>query len=272
MGVLMVDRESLFIAQVSKIIEKRESDLDWSFVLETYEFDYLLEKYERLERSQYWEDDDYPWNIRHTLKDAYSDRPDDALEMIHFIFDNTLKIEDEDFDKYPWLDKFLKEGTHTSYKSIIQSKGKYLDIETVPHDFYRELIDLINECYDYEIFAGVMVFSRKLLENLIIDILKNHHGFDINKYYIRTQGRFHDFRTILDNFEEIIDDLKPIEPSLDKKIIKEIGQYKDTANRKAHSLVVKVSKSEIDSHKTNLNHLVKLLIKIILEQRTQPQT
>ena len=262
----MVDQESLFIAQVTKIIEKRESDMDWGFVLKTYGFDYLLERYTRLERSQYWQDEDYPWNIRHTLKDAYEDRQDDTLEMIHFILDNNLKIEDEDFIKYPWLKEFLERGGYTYYKPISGFKGNYLVIENVPHDFYRELIDLINKCYDYEIFSGVMVFSRKLLENLIIDILKNYHGSDIDKYYIQTQGRFHDFRTVLNNFEEIIDDLKPIEPSLDKKIIKEIGQYKDTANRKTHSLVVKVSENEIESHRSNLNHLVKLLIKIILEQ------
>jgi hypothetical protein len=164
-------------------------------------------------------------------------------------------------------DDFNDDISSTDIPYAINKEGKYVNIKTtVPNDFYHELIELINKSYDYGIYPAVLIFSRKLLENLIIDILKKYYRNDIGKYYIRNQGRFLGFRNLLENFGEIIEDLKSLEPTLNKDIVRKIGSFKDTANSNAHSLVINVSKDEIDSYKDNLNYLVKLLIKIINDQ------
>ena len=61
-------------------------------------------------------------------------------------------------------------------KVMILMKKDILLIENVPDDFYRQLIDLINECYSKGIYSAVSIFSRKLLESLIVDILKKKYG------------------------------------------------------------------------------------------------
>lgn len=261
---ILVDHKKIFIGQVAKLIENREyDDIDWVFVLETYGFENVFENYRDLARPDNIAFENYKWQTRHALLDSINDNEDDALEMIHYIFNNYLEVNDDDFEKYDWLKEFLNKDIRS--KPNIYSKENYLEIKNTPqeHDFYEELINLINNCYNYEIYAPVIVFSRKLLENLIIDILKKVYGSDnIDKYYITNQRRYQDFKTILENFEVIINDLNHLEPELDKKIIKNINSFKSTANSNVHSLVVNPSKTDVDDKKKKLNDLVKILIKI----------
>lgn len=102
-----------------------------------------------------------------------------------------------------------------NFEMVIPSKTKYLDIETLPDDFYRDLRDLINKSYSLRLYVAVQIFSRKMLENLIVDILRNKYPSEIDLVYIPEEGKFHGFKKLLANFQEKFNDFSSI-VSLDK--------------------------------------------------------
>ncbi len=95
----------------------------------------------------------------------------------------------------------------TDFSQLLPKIGvsftKYLDISDVPDPFYRDLIDLINKCYSYGIYPAVLVFSRKLLENLLVDILRKKYGMqNVELFFDTKRRRFRSFNELLKNFEE----------------------------------------------------------------------
>lgn len=147
----------------------------------------------------------------------------------------------------------------------------YLKIENVPDDFYRQLIDLINECHAKEIYAAVPIFSRKLLESLIVDILKKKYGNDdVTIFFDRMNRRYHGFNNLLRTFEASLSNFE-IDMSLDKNFIREISKFRENGNVNVHvlELDIKKDKSMLDSSKDNLNYIVKKLIR--LEKVTVPK-
>ena len=141
----------------------------------------------------------------------------------------------------------------------------YLEIENVPDDFYRQIIDLINECYNKGIYAAIPIFSRKLLESLIVDILKNKYGNnDVNIFFDTNNGKYHGFNKLLKAFENNLNDFKVDMPSLEKRFIREISKFREKGNMGAHVLELdfKKDKSTLDNDKDTLNHIVKILIRL----------
>lgn len=86
----MVNRLKLISMQVSEIIIEAENtssnEIPWYNILNTFDFIYLLDKHDRLIRSQYFGDDDYEINVNNTISDALHDNKENATEMIKFIF------------------------------------------------------------------------------------------------------------------------------------------------------------------------------------------
>lgn len=260
-GEIMIDTDAIFIGKIARLIEKREdSPINWWFLLETYDFDYLLKKHDRLIKSHDFGDEDYPSNLIRILKDAYKDNKDATILMIKDIFKEYLTFGKEDFSEYPWLNEFLEKD---DFEMVIPSKTKYLDIETLPDDFYRDLRDLINRSYSLGLYLAVQIFSRKMLENLIVDVLRRNYSSDINLFYIPKQGRFHGFKTLLENFQEKLNDFKTIVPSLDKTFIKKIDAFRVSGNSSAHTLELTVNKKDLNDKKDDLNSIVKTLIRIL---------
>ncbi|MCE7698778.1 MAG: hypothetical protein K8E24_008080, partial [Methanobacterium paludis] len=60
----------------------------------------------------------------------------------------------------------------------------------------------------------------------------------IDLFYIPKEGRFHGFKTLLENFHKKLNDFKLIAPSLDKTFIKKIDAFRLSGNSSAHTLVL----------------------------------
>ncbi len=113
---------------------------------------------------------------------------------------------------------------------------------------YENLKKEINLTYGYGLFTSALVLSRKLIENLLIDILREKYpasagGLDI--YYIASKGRFKDLSVLIDELEdrkmEFTPDVQVVERILD--LIKPI---RETANSSAHSVVFSSNKDDIE--------------------------
>lgn len=154
-----------------------------------------------------------------------------------------------------------------STKSIKQPKRKKIlevvEYETADH-FIKGHIQELNKAYTHGCYTAVYILARKIIENLIIDILrkkfpeKNKENKEL--YFNTAQGRFKDFSEILKNLYdkrgEFGSESKGVERlySLARKL-------KDDANDKTHSWYHLVEqKSEIDS--LNLKQVIEIIKKL----------
>ncbi len=153
----------------------------------------------------------------------------------------------------------------TASSTSKKKKAFYLKIkdEVVPDSFYQRLIDDINKSYTFEIYSATLILTRKLLENIIIDILKFKYKMaNLDLFYIRDQGRHQSFHILIKNFETKLADFKPFIPELDSKFIEKIEKFKQEGNASAHSIINNVQKKDLDKNKSDLKYVVDVLLKL----------
>lgn len=144
-----------------------------------------------------------------------------------------------------------------------QPAQKYLSIRRLPDDFYYSLVDSINKSYTHEICMAVSVLVRKLLENLLVDILrKKFKTKNIDLFYGKHHGRFHSFNVLLRNFEGNLDSFKTVMPSIDSDFVKKLNTYREAGNSAAHTLEVETRKSDLDAKREELEFIVKALVRL----------
>lgn len=122
----------------------------------------------------------------------------------------------------------------------IRKLPEFLNIEFNEY-FYNNLRDEINSTYKFGLFTSTMFLSRKLLENLVIDILRQKFpatvSGNLELYYNSSQGRFNDFTILLKNLED-----KKEEFGVDEEIITEfvslIKPFRPRANSNTHSIII----------------------------------
>ena len=196
-------------------------------------------------------------------------------EVGHMLKTSLIKrINDNDFYRLytEHLDNLLKEKkSHQkiiqteieSNKEIIKPSEKFVSVSGVDN-FYQRLIKEINETYKNETYTSSLILSRKLIENLLIDLLRKKYG-DKTKtakeiYYNINNGRFHSFTYLVKNLED-----KKSDFDIDKELIEEflslVKPFRKKANSKAHSLIYFVENKEelMDYH---LPRMVDLLLRI----------
>lgn len=142
-------------------------------------------------------------------------------------------------------------------------KIKYLDIKELPDDFYYSLVESINKSFAYGIHLAVDILARKILENLLVDILRKK--FTMRKselFFDKDHGRFHGFNVLLKNFRESLNEFKPVIPTLDQKFIYKLNSFREAGNSAAHTLEFEVKEAELEIKKEELQYIVKTLIRL----------
>lgn len=159
----------------------------------------------------------------------------------------------------------IEKGNLIKIKGEIPISGeKYITIKELPDDFYYDLIEYIDRAYSYNIFPAVRILNRKLLENLIVDLLRKRFGMsEIDLFYDTKNRRFHGFNVLLKNMKDKIEDLKPISAAIDHDFLNSINQFRISGNSSAHTIELHVTKEEIDKEKADLMFIVKVLSKAI---------
>lgn len=126
----------------------------------------------------------------------------------------------------------------------------------------------LNKAYTFACYTSVFLLARKIIENLIIDILRKKYPEKsrTNKelYFNTSQGRFHDFSVILDNLckrkGDFGTEFKAVE-----KLCNRCEPFRKDANDKAHSWYHLVEKKqEIDN--LNVQEIINLIL--VLEKQT----
>lgn len=129
--------------------------------------------------------------------------------------------------------------------------------------FVKEHIRELSRAYHSKCYTAVFILFRKVIENLIIDILKAKFPSSYNLVYNTALHRYHDFSVVLENLYSernafTHDGKKAIE-----RLSQLIEPFKKDANDKTHSWFhIVTSPSEVDnSHLEPIIELVKILQK-----------
>ncbi|MFA4834145.1 MAG: hypothetical protein WC619_04870 [Patescibacteria group bacterium] len=128
--------------------------------------------------------------------------------------------------------------------------------------FKRGHIDEVNRAYTKRCYTSAFILCRKIIENLIIDILKKKFPRNGELYWDDGRKRYLDFGKILENLYK-----KRTSFGADIKVIERLNQktkpFKEDANDKAHSWFHLVkNKKEIDDIEIDtIVELIKVLEK-----------
>ena len=149
--------------------------------------------------------------------------------------------------------------------SPLPSTPDFIEIESSLRldKVYSLLIDEINTCYEYEAHSSALVMLRKLIENLLVDILRikyehtGEHGF----YFDESKKQFLPLRVLVSNLESIASEYQRV--GLTKAHLGIIKGLRKEGNRSAHSIIDLVDKKKMDSIKSNANQAVIILLRII---------
>lgn len=143
-----------------------------------------------------------------------------------------------------------------------------LDFIEIEHEYridkaYSDLIDEINTCFEYEAFSSALVMLRKLLENLIIDILilkYEPHG-KTEMYFDETNSRFLPLKELVEHFEQIVKDYSSY--GFKDHHLGAIKGFRKKGNIAAHNIVDFMTKKKLKAQKKNANAAVVMLLRIL---------
>ncbi|MCO8254530.1 hypothetical protein NKF26_12025 [Haladaptatus sp. AB618] len=145
-----------------------------------------------------------------------------------------------------------------------QRDGVFLNVNPPDDDFFSPLVHDINRSYRAGVDEGTNILTRKLLENLLVEIMRTHFGVgdSLDLYYNTDERKFKSFSTIIDNFEAEIAKFKPYSTELDDEFVTKLNHFRENANASAHSIDVNLSEEEMQQLSEDGTELVTLLFKI----------
>jgi len=177
---------------------------------------------------------------------------------------NLQKIRDDINENLEIFTLYLNEDLKLKKLSqpIKSNYSNFIDLKF--NDFFhKKLKNEINSAFSYGLYTSTMLLSRKLIENLVIDVLRIKYPQNIpgnlEIYHNTKDGRFHDFTILLKNLEE-----KKDEFGIDKVIITEfislIKPFRPRANADAHSIIMISDENEV--MKYDITRMAALLLKL----------
>lgn len=139
-------------------------------------------------------------------------------------------------------------------------ENRFIDTDITDHQFYNNLVEDINKSYRYRINDATLVLTRKLLENLLIDVLRSEYGGQQVELYFNTDHRrFHGFGKLKSNFEENYQDLEPYCRTSEDNWLEGLEQFRVEGNSSAHSILVGLSDEDIEEMADEATHLTEIL-------------
>jgi hypothetical protein len=128
--------------------------------------------------------------------------------------------------------------------------------------FLQKHIREINRAYAKQCYTCVFVLTRKVLENMIIGVLKAKYPTDHALYFDTTKHRNLDFSVVLDNLFQKRHEFDNDRKEAIERLHQKLKPFKNDANDKAHSLYhIVENPNEIDNW--NLDTIIALIEKIM---------
>jgi len=235
---------------------------DWVMAATEFGVNDTLKDIDRFHASWDHRDNDQQANTTQFLREVAEEDEDKALGVMRRIY--TLAETDSDtLEKYPALEILENKNPETGILHSTFRSEQFLDLDNIPGTFYPDLVDDINQCYNIGVNDATLVLTRKLLENLLIDILRKQYGKQrINLYYLPENHRFKNFSTLLNSFEENLNDFRHLSGGLGSDFIDELNAFRQNANAEAHSIETNISEDEMEDYREQARHASQILFQV----------
>lgn len=129
---------------------------------------------------------------------------------------------------------------------------------------HTRLVDDINECYRYRIYDATLVLARKLLEDLVFQILKTHYsGDDVQMFYDQENDRHYSFDELLNNLSDAVPTLRRYSRELDRGLVEGVRELKNEGNAGAHALRVDFTDGEVEAMSGEATGFAKILYDVL---------
>ncbi len=251
------------IGQFSRFaVQKDLEPDDWEMAATEFGVTDTMRNIDRFYKSWDFNDNDQQPNTTQFLREVAEEDEEKAVGVMKRIY--TLADTDSDtLDKYPALDILENEDPDTGVLHSTFRSERFLDIDNVPGTFYPDLVEDINQCYRIGVNDATLVLTRKLLENLLIDLLRDQYGKqEIDLYYLPENRRFRKFSDLITTFEDNLDDFEHLSGGLDSDFINELDAFRQNANAEAHSIETNITEDEMKDYREQARHAVQILFRV----------
>ncbi|MEM3112604.1 MAG: ATP-binding protein [Candidatus Anstonellales archaeon] len=179
---------------------------------------------------------------------------------VKFFSDRRKELEGRRGKKKPPSKKELKKITASLAKT---EPAKLIDFRPrYPEIFYKPLEDEINSSYSSRLPNGTLILSRKLVENLIYNILEYKFPKDVNLWYNTGERRAHDFGVLQKHLKDKQHKFPPDQQDLIEKLLKLIIPFRLEANSKTHKVLEYLDSTD-ELGRLKIPEIVELELKII---------
>ena len=127
--------------------------------------------------------------------------------------------------------------------------------------FIKEHIEETNRAYHAKCYTAVFILTRKIIENLLIRILRKNFPRNPSLFLNTSTNRYHDFSVILDNLFTERNQFSDVGKSVIERLNQLVKPFKDDANAKTHSWF-HIVKSASEINDWQLETIFQLIIKL----------
>ncbi|QLH78508.1 DUF2321 domain-containing protein [Halosimplex rubrum] len=163
---------------------------------------------------------------------------------------------------YPWVDPIEKNE---------EREGKFIEIDDKEIDghFYPSTVYEANLCYRVKADHATLILTRKLIENLLLDIIRKHVSMTNVHVFFDTEQRQHaSFGELIDAFKERTDEFQQYFTVEEEDIVDKIYRIKYDGDASAHSIEERVDADDLESISDDVTYVVKVLFRLRREVET----
>ena len=179
----------------------------------------------------------------------------------------------EDFDElpsycakcsepYPWTN---------TIEEVQEREDEFLEIDDrdIDGQFYPNLVYEINLCYSVKADDATMVLTRKLVENLLLDIIRGRFGMDsIELFYDPDYGQHKGLKELIRVFDENQNEFDQFSTAHEGEIVERLNKLKTSGDASAHSIESSINEEILSSRSEDATRVVKLLFRLRNEIKT----
>jgi hypothetical protein len=157
----------------------------------------------------------------------------------------------------------LKHQGQKYFRNLISSdlieeprEDRFIDTDIADEQFYDRLVEDINECYRVRVNDAILVLTRKLFENLLVDILRGHYGRqNVELFFDTHRGYHHGLKELKKNLRENVSDFRIYSRDIDEDLLDELDKFKEQGDAGAHSIAVNVTDEKVEAMSDDVTRL-----------------
>lgn len=138
----------------------------------------------------------------------------------------------------------------------------YIQQGILPSAEYKELENEINELARSGLLASCAVMKRKLIENLMIDLLRNKYPTERSLYLTNNGDRYKMYYNLVESIRRKKEDFRPAFPAIDDFILL-LELYREPGNQGAHNIVITPAYNEVIGERDQFINLLRIFIRLL---------